>query len=133
MIHSLLVKSMSRLPGLPCWGRMMPNYSRHSPGIDIDRRLSPGKFKKSIAKGFTMTPRSVKHRAYPKNFVTHLRNLAATRSTDVALTVVGHEDERIADKTFDYATLDGHVRALAAILQGRFPIGERALLLMEND
>jgi len=80
-----------------------------------------------------MTPRSISHRVYPQNLVTHLRSLALARPTDLALTVVHQEGERIVEKAFDYTTLDQHVRALAAILQDRFSAGERALLLMEND
>ena len=37
------------------------------------------------------------------------------------------------DNKIDYVTLDQHVRALAAVLQERFPVGERALLLLDND
>ncbi|SEN52002.1 amino acid adenylation domain-containing protein [Nitrosospira multiformis] len=80
-----------------------------------------------------MTPRSISHRVYPQNLVTHLRSLASARPTDLALTAVHQEGERIVEKAFDYATLDQHVRALAALLQDRFSAGERALLLMEND
>ena len=80
-----------------------------------------------------MTPRSIYQRIYPQNLVTHLRSLASTRPTDLALTVVHQEGERIVEKAFDYTTLDQHARALAAILQDRFSAGERALLLMEND
>jgi amino acid adenylation domain-containing protein len=80
-----------------------------------------------------MTPRSIFHRVYPQNLVTHLRSLALARPTDLALTVMGQEGERAVEKAFDYTTLDQHVRALAAILQDRFSAGERALLLMEND
>ena len=80
-----------------------------------------------------MTPRSIFHRVYPQNLVTHLRSLALARPTDLALTVMGQEGERAVEKAFDYTTLDQHVRALAAILQDRFSAGERVLLLMEND
>ena len=80
-----------------------------------------------------MTPRSISHRVYPQNLVTHLRSLASARPTDLALTAVHQEGERIVEKAFDYATLDQHVRALATLLQDRFSAGERALLLMEND
>lgn len=80
-----------------------------------------------------MTPRSSSHRIYPQNLVTHLRSLASARPTNLALTAVHQEGEGIVEKAFDYATLDQHVRALAAILQDRFSAGERALLLMEND
>ena len=59
---------------------------------------------------------------------------AAIRGT--ALIVVrpeGQESDTAVDKKIEYETLDQHIRALAAALQERFAVGERALLLLEND
>lgn len=72
-------------------------------------------------------------RRYPKNFVEHLRHLAETRPEDTALTVVGKRDGLVVDTPISYAMLDARVRALAARLQERLSVGERALLLLEND
>jgi amino acid adenylation domain-containing protein len=68
--------------------------------------------------------------------VTHLLALASTCANDTALIVVrpeGSESGAAVDTKIDYATLDQHVRALAAVLQERFAVGERALLLLDND
>ncbi|GAB3466534.1 amino acid adenylation domain-containing protein [Azotobacter salinestris] len=70
---------------------------------------------------------------YPRNFVEHLRHLAAERPTDTALIVVREQDGAPADTLVSYAALDRRVRALAAQLQERFGPGERALLLLDND
>ncbi|MDQ3186798.1 MAG: condensation domain-containing protein, partial [Pseudomonadota bacterium] len=83
-----------------------------------------------------MNARLISRRSYPANMVTHLRALASTRPDDTALIVVepeGPANDAAADKKIDYATLDQHVRALAAVLQERFAAGERALLLLDND
>lgn len=72
-------------------------------------------------------------RRYPKNFVEHLRRLAEERSGDLALTVVAERDGQVVDTPISYAALDARVRALAAHLQERFAVGERALLLLDND
>lgn len=72
-------------------------------------------------------------RRYPKHFVEHLRHLADARPDDIALTVVGKRDGLVADTPISYAMLEVRVRALAARLQERFLIGERALLLLDND
>ncbi|WP_460427462.1 AMP-binding protein, partial [Azotobacter armeniacus] len=77
------------------------------------------------------TPPSV--RSYPRNFIEHLRHLAAERPTDTALIVVREQDGVPADITISYAALDQRVRALAGQLQERFGPGERALLLLDND
>ena len=83
-----------------------------------------------------MNARLIPRRSYPANMVTHLRALASARSADTALIVVrpeGQESDTAVDKKIEYGTLDQHVRALAAALQERFAVGERALLLLEND
>ncbi|MFT3803141.1 MAG: amino acid adenylation domain-containing protein [Burkholderiaceae bacterium] len=72
-------------------------------------------------------------RRYPKNFVTHLRQLAAERPQDPALIVVTERDGRAIDSPVTYTMLDQRVRALAARLQSDFAPGERALLLLDND
>ncbi|MGH8684225.1 MAG: AMP-binding protein, partial [Nitrosospira sp.] len=82
-----------------------------------------------------MNARLISRRNYPANMVTHLQALASARPEDTALIVVQPEglDDVAVDKKIDYATLDQHVRALAAVLQERFAAGERALLLLDND
>ncbi len=65
--------------------------------------------------------------------VWRLRQLAATRPDDLALTVVKAEGEHDAELTLSYAQLDTRCRAVAAVLQGRWALGERLLLLMDND
>lgn len=79
-----------------------------------------------------MNARLISRRSYPTNMVAHLMTLASGRSSDTALIVV-RQDDTAVDKRIDYETLDQHVRALAATLQERFEIGERALLLLDND
>ena len=83
-----------------------------------------------------MKARSISRRAYPSNMIAQLCALASKRPRDTALIVVSAEgtgNGAAVDTKFDYATLDQHVRALAAILQQQFPRGERALLLFDND
>lgn len=80
-----------------------------------------------------MNTRLIPARSYPDNIVLHLQTLAAERPTDTALIVVRADGDALVDKQFDYATLDLHIRAVAAVLQGRFMPGERVLLLMDND
>lgn len=80
-----------------------------------------------------MNARLISRRTYPVNMVTHLLALAAARPGDTALIVVRSEDDAAVDIKIDYRTLDRRVRALAAVLQGRFAVGERALLLLDND
>lgn len=65
--------------------------------------------------------------------VWRLRQLAATRPDDPALTVVKAQGEHDAELTLSYAQLDTRCRAVAAVLQGRWAPGERVLLLMDND
>jgi amino acid adenylation domain-containing protein len=72
-------------------------------------------------------------RALPRNFVEHLRRLAAERADDVALIVTQEQGRAVTDIRISYAELDTRVRALAARLQARFAVGERALLLLDND
>jgi amino acid adenylation domain-containing protein len=83
-----------------------------------------------------MNARLISPRSYPVNMVTHLLALASTRPNDTALIVVRPEDSEsgaAVDTRISYRTLDRHVRALAGVLQERFPVGERALLLLDND
>ncbi|MGP9685815.1 amino acid adenylation domain-containing protein [Halomonas sp. AOP25-F1-15] len=63
------------------------------------------------------------------SFVEHLSRLARERPSDRALIVVNAQGEI----TLDYATLERRSRALASELQQRFPAGERALILLDND
>lgn len=69
----------------------------------------------------------------PRNFVDHLRKLAATRSEDAALVVVTEHDGLAVDTAITYGELDARVRALAAILQQRFETGDRVLILLDNN
>ncbi|WP_085316157.1 non-ribosomal peptide synthetase [Derxia lacustris] len=69
----------------------------------------------------------------PRNFVSQLRTLAATRPDDRALVIVAERDGQPHDTPIGYAALDRRVRALAARLQSGFAPGERALLLLDND
>lgn len=64
-----------------------------------------------------------------KSYVEHLSRLARERPSDRALIVVNAQGETI----LDYATLERRSRALASELQQRFPAGERALILLDND
>jgi amino acid adenylation domain-containing protein len=62
--------------------------------------------------------------------------MASERPNDTAVIVVCTEDsgnDASIDTKFDYSALDGQIRALAGILQERFAVGERALLLLDND
>ncbi|MGO3130277.1 MAG: amino acid adenylation domain-containing protein [Alcaligenes sp.] len=78
-----------------------------------------------------MNPSTI--RRYPRNFVEHLRYLACDRPEDVALTVVGERNGLVVDSPITYVVLEMRVRALSAQLQSRFAVGERALLLLDND
>ena len=80
-----------------------------------------------------MNARLISRRRFPTDIVTHLRTLAAERPRDTALIVVQQDGEAAIDKKIDYATLNECARALGAVLQQRFAIGERALLLLDND
>ncbi|WKB55458.1 non-ribosomal peptide synthetase [Eleftheria terrae] len=64
-----------------------------------------------------------------RHMVAHLRSMAATRGPDTALIALSQAGETC----LDYAALDRRARAIAAELQGRFAVGERALLLLDND
>ncbi|WP_232471499.1 non-ribosomal peptide synthetase [Halomonas sp. N3-2A] len=64
-----------------------------------------------------------------KSYVEHLSRLARERPSDRALIVVNAQGET----TLDYATLERRSRALASELQQRFAVGERALILLDND
>ena len=64
-----------------------------------------------------------------RSYVEHLSRLARERPSDRALIVVNAQGET----TLDYATLERRSRALASELQQRFPAGERALILLDND
>ena len=64
-----------------------------------------------------------------RSYVEHLSRLARERPNDRALTVANAQGET----TLDYATLERRSRALASELQQRFPVGERALILLDND
>ncbi|SDH32066.1 non-ribosomal peptide synthetase [Nitrosomonas sp. Nm132] len=80
-----------------------------------------------------MNTRLIPSRSYPDNIVSHLQRLARERPADPALIVVSAAGDELVDKQLDYASLDLHVRVVAAVLQDRFMRGERALLLMDND
>ena len=67
------------------------------------------------------------------NFVVQLRQLAATRPDDLALLVVGESHGEVLERSFRYAEFEQRVRALAACLQRRLAVGDRALLLLDND
>lgn len=71
--------------------------------------------------------------ASPPDFVGCLRQLAEARADEIGLVVVTERDDQPVDTAITYAELDRRVRALAALLQERFPKGERALLLLDND
>ncbi|PCF95299.1 condensation domain-containing protein [Vreelandella nigrificans] len=64
-----------------------------------------------------------------KSYVEHLSRLARERPSDRALIVVNAQGETI----LDYSTLEWRSRALASELQQRFAVGERALILLDND
>lgn len=69
----------------------------------------------------------------PRNFVEHLQQLAAERPEATALIVVKEQQAVPVDTLISYAQLDRRVKALAGRLQRRFALGERALLLLDND
>ncbi|AQU81373.1 hypothetical protein B2G49_01330 [Halomonas sp. 'Soap Lake  len=64
-----------------------------------------------------------------RSYVEHLSRLARERPSDRALIVVNAQGETI----LDYATLERRSRALASELQQRFAVGDRALILLDND
>ncbi|MDC8760653.1 condensation domain-containing protein, partial [Janthinobacterium fluminis] len=72
-------------------------------------------------------------RNFPDNFVVHLRQLAAERPDDTALIVVAEREGAVVDTAISYALLERRIRALAARLQAQFSLGERVLLLLDND
>jgi len=67
------------------------------------------------------------------NFVGCLRNLAASRPDDLALVVVEERSGELIETEITYLAFDQRVRALAALLQGRFDKGDRVLILLDND
>lgn len=67
------------------------------------------------------------------SFVVQLQQLAATRPDDVALLVVGDSRGEVLERGFRYGEFEQRVRALAACLQRRLAVGDRALLLLDND
>lgn len=69
----------------------------------------------------------------PATLVARLRQLARTRPGDHALITVKAQGEAVVDTVYTYADLDQRVRVLAAGLQTRFAVGDRALLLLDND
>jgi amino acid adenylation domain-containing protein len=71
--------------------------------------------------------------APPADFVSHLERLAATRAHDLALVALGDREDGQADLRLSYGELAHRVRALAAVLQQRFTVGDRALILLENS
>ncbi len=81
-------------------------------------------------------PRPVSRRdmaGEPATLVARLRQLARTRPDDRALITVRAQGESVVDTVYTYADLDERVRVLAAGLQARFSMGDRALLLLDND
>ncbi|RZL05757.1 MAG: fatty acyl-AMP ligase, partial [Rubrivivax sp.] len=69
----------------------------------------------------------------PVDLVQHLGEMAQARPDDRALIVVRAVAGQVVDQVITYAELDRRTRALAAGLQGRFAVGDRALLLLDND
>ncbi|RZL03529.1 MAG: non-ribosomal peptide synthetase, partial [Rubrivivax sp.] len=69
----------------------------------------------------------------PRDFVTHLRQMAVTRPDDTALTVAFGQDGGTVETVLTYKALDRRVRALASVLQQSFQPGERALIMLDND
>jgi len=84
------------------------------------------------AQGFAMNA-FITPRVFPANFVDHLHGLAMQRPGDTALIVVSVKNGVATDTGITYQQLDLRVRALAARLQRQFRIGDRALLLLDND
>lgn len=72
-------------------------------------------------------------RAYPRNFVAHLRRLARERPQDTALIPLREYDGRIVGEAMGYGAFEQRVRAVAARLQRQCAEGDRALLLLDND
>jgi len=68
----------------------------------------------------------------PRNFVAHLRALAATRPDDIWLTVAGMASGEYREEPISYGVFERRVRALAARLQRQFAKGERALVMLDN-
>ncbi|MDC6169389.1 non-ribosomal peptide synthetase [Paucibacter sp. XJ19-41] len=69
----------------------------------------------------------------PVTLAARLRSLARNRPDGRALITVRADGASVIDTVYTYAELDQRVRALAANLQARFSIGDRALLLLNND
>ncbi|ADP15916.1 amino acid adenylation domain protein 2 [Achromobacter xylosoxidans A8] len=70
---------------------------------------------------------------HPENFVDGLRQLAADRPEDVALTVVAGREGEIVETVLTYRAFAQRVLALAALLQARYEKGDRILILLDND
>jgi amino acid adenylation domain-containing protein len=71
--------------------------------------------------------------AHPLNFVEGLRQLAARRPDDTALTVVAERDGQLDETVLTYRGFHQRVLAVAAVLQARFDRGDRVLILLDND
>lgn len=69
----------------------------------------------------------------PVDFVTHLQALAAQRPEDDALIVVKDDGSGVAEARFTYGAFTQRTRALAATLQRHRGLGERALVMLDND
>ncbi|WP_254241852.1 AMP-binding protein [Achromobacter pestifer] len=70
---------------------------------------------------------------HPENFVDRLRQLAASRPEDIALTVVSGREGEIVETVLTYRAFAQRVLALAAALQDRYGKGDRVLILLDND
>ncbi len=70
---------------------------------------------------------------HPENFVDGLRQLAASRPEDIALTVVAGREGEIVETVLTYRAFAQRVLALAAALQDRYGKGDRVLILLDND
>ncbi|WP_454694302.1 amino acid adenylation domain-containing protein [Achromobacter aegrifaciens] len=70
---------------------------------------------------------------HPENFVAGLRKLVLDRPEDLALTVVASREGKVMETALTYRVFAQRVRALAAVLQGRFQKHDRVLILLDND
>ncbi|MBE0457050.1 non-ribosomal peptide synthetase [Pseudoalteromonas prydzensis] len=69
----------------------------------------------------------------PSSIVERLRYLAKVQPTKAALTVVSEHQGKLVELTLTYAQLDSRSRTLAAKLQQSCEVGERVLIMLDNN
>jgi amino acid adenylation domain-containing protein len=69
----------------------------------------------------------------PRNLVEQLLTLASERGQQPWLTVVTEQDGEDSERVLSFGAFETRVRALAAMLQQRFAVGDRVLIMLDND